>query len=371
MQVICLFIFAILAGCAGLEKDNKPKDPISGPTQTVVDRRDVYNDAMKMAQDGHGLLAMGDSIGDSALFSCIAYAAGAIDFDPGVLFTSEGKPLRHPEISPAASKSPISKDMVNGIMWCLYTLAKSNPSYAQGLTVKMIDYGRNNRVAGVWSFCSKEDVEAYKMDEETFVGRCLITPSVAKDIYRVAIFTGWQCDTLCQTTMATGVNLPTIREGFSRHLAVLTTVRNGLIEGAINDNSLNQLKEISSRGPNNALFQAAYTLFSNGDFSRSYELLDDETKFPLDAPPTSDNYCTDYLYQRDEIREEILFPQDGCISYHDSKSKEKITKCELPDGEVTVEVYNDDWLPCPEEEEQHLGVDWRFAEALASGLIHK
>ena len=94
------------------------------------------------SKNEYGLIRMGGSIGDSALFSCLGKAAGALDFDPMVLF-KDGKPVRHPDITPSVSATPISKDMVNGILWCAWDQGrKGNMEGALDITQAMITYGK-------------------------------------------------------------------------------------------------------------------------------------------------------------------------------------------------------------------------------------
>ena len=64
----------------------------------------------------------------------------------------------------------------------------------------------------------------------------------------------WASKWGCRSTMP-GIRLdpapllavPSDGEGFERHLAVLTTIRNGLVEGGINDNSLKIVLENAAR----------------------------------------------------------------------------------------------------------------------------
>ena len=106
-----LFMALALTGCASFKKDNRPEDPRPDwpPPASVVERVSVYKEGGKAALDERGLVVLKDSIGDSALFSCLAYAGGLTEFDPAVFFTPEGKPLRHPDIAPdGPSPTPIT-----------------------------------------------------------------------------------------------------------------------------------------------------------------------------------------------------------------------------------------------------------------------
>ncbi len=346
---LTLALAAGLTGCQELKKDNEPKSPDELSVE-VSEQLAVYRPLIRGQADSYGLMVMDGSIGDSALFSCLAYAAGAAEFDPAVLFTEEGRPLRHPDIydnAPSPGEpdyeegkfTTISKDMVNGILTCLHTLGKKDKAKARALVEKMIAYGRSHKEKDLWKFCTDEDRAKYNISDERWYGRCIMTPAVPKDTYRVAISLGWHCDTDCQITMNTGTNIPSNGEGFERHLAVLTTMRNGFVEGAINDNSLRIVLENAAKAqPRNGLYLAAYHTFGDGDQLAAYMALRDEALFPRDALPTAANYCTSYLFQRDD----------------DSQSGKE----------------EPDWLPCKSDHPagpRGRGIEWVYAACVALG----
>lgn len=334
--IVLVLIFVI--GCKALDKDNKPKEPNEIKVE-VKSKLDVYRPLVTAQLDEHGLVTMGGSVGDSALFSCLARSAGAASFDPAILFVN-GKPIRHPNIAPGISRTPVSKDMVSGILWCLYDLhKKGNTDHAKELVRAMIDFGKAHKLTiGTelgWMFCTDEDRVAYSIKDEDWFGRCFMPPATIKDIYRVAKLVGVECDQTCQEYTILGPNIPADKIGFERHLAVTGTVRNGLVEGAINDNSLKiVLKNAAEAQPRNALYLAAYHTFLDGYQADSYAALMDESLFPADRLPTSANYCSDYLFQRDE----------------DQK----------------------DWVPCGDGSKgpDGRGVDFIFAAALALGELY-
>jgi hypothetical protein len=279
---------------------------------------------------------MGGSVGDSALFSCLARVSGAASFDPSILLP-DGKPIRHPDISPEASKTPVSKDMLNGILWCIWDVGrKGDMSHARELVESITVFGKDHVATfGTdigWLFCTEDDRTTYAISDDDWLGRCFAPPAVVKDIYRVLKWAGGTCDETCEWFTAVGPNLPIEGDGYKRHLGVLTTVRNGLVDGAINDNSLAQLREAAEAQPRNALYQAAYALFFDGDQAKAFAALSDRSLFPADALPTTNQYCGEYLFQRD-------YP-------------------------------GPDWDPCPEEggESDGRGVEWIFAATVSLGL---
>lgn len=367
--------------CSSLKKDNDPVNPQIPVSEQVSMRVNLYRAEGKKYFDSKGLYHHKGSVGDSALFSCLAYAGGVTTFDPSVFFTPEGKPLRHPDITPKDANAPISKDMVSGLLWCMYKLGKTDPQKALGLINKMIDYGRDHHVAGNWNFCSDEDVKVYGINSTTLAGKCIMTPAVMKDVHRVAKWLGRPCDDRCKLAMSLGVDIPNTPDGFEGHLAVIGTTRNGLVEGALNDNSLKQLKTMADRNPNNGLYSAAYERFKSGNQERTWEILTNPKYFPADRVADNTNYCTDYLFQRDELKDARLAVDTlGCVDYLDPGSAAPIRECELlseSDGaplaqgdSVSRVIYNDDWLPCERDPlEPKTMTDWLFAYVIASGEI--
>ena len=91
-----------------------------------------------------------------------------------------------------------------------------------------------------------------------------------------------------------------INDGFRSHLDVLRILLKGSVLGTISPTDLRVLKAQAERSPNNALYQAAHALYTDGDMSVAGTLLMDQSHFPGDSLPTSSNHCTEYLYQRDE-----------------------------------------------------------------------
>lgn len=344
--VRCLRILALsfLSACSALKKDNEPKD--ATPLDGVQARVELYRAGVKAGLDSHGAAVMGGSVGDSLLFSCLARVGGAADFDPAI-FIRSGQPVRHPDIAPSETPSasggrgtPISKDMLDGLQWCIWDVGrKGDKPHALELAQAVISFGLAHKagVAG-WFFCTEDDKVNYAIDDADWFGKCIATPSTVKDFYRLAIWAGGSCDTECRAWLAVGTNVPSDNTDFRRHLAVITTVRNGYADGAINDNSLKIVLENAARAePRNGLYQGAFHSFGDGDQTAAWSALDDERLFPRDALPTGANYCTEYLFQRDTV------------------------KGDSPNG---------DWLPCDGDfpaGARGRGIDFLFAWAVASG----
>lgn len=84
--------------------------------------------------------------------------------------------------------------------------------------------------------------------------------------------------------------------GFTAHLEVLFIWLSGKVYGAITDSHLAKLRVHAAREPKNALFQAVYHRFTDGDMSQVFHLLD---SWPKDRLPNNSDWCEEYLWQRD------------------------------------------------------------------------
>ena len=355
-------------------KDNEPVDPVNNTVEEISKQRSNYIREARSLLDGYGFVSNGGDVGDSALFTCIAYAGGLTKINIRYLFKvmDKGlKPIRHPEISPKDAPTPISKDMFNGIMTCLYIYGLENRDDAREIAEQVISFGRSNKYLSTWSFCTDDDKIKYKINTIDFLGRCVMTPGAVKDFFRLAIWLGWKCDIGCKITMATSPDIPNDGKGYSRHLFMWGTWRNGKLEGGVNDLSLAQLKAAAEDEPNNALYQAIYATYSNGDMTKTGDALINKILYPREHLPTTENYCTHYLLQRDEKRLENLEVINGCIKYYDSNSKQRMKICSndyVDGGQITKYVYNDDWLPC-DDDKLKTAEDWIAASAMYLGKL--
>lgn len=296
-----------------------------------LDRLEIYGPAIANQADEFGAIRLSGSIGDSALFSCLGLASGWLEFNPGIFFEN-GKPLRHPLIYENPGSTPVSKDVMAGLLWCLYSISETVASRA--IIEKWITYGK----AHTWVFCDPHDIEYFHISPADFAGRCVASPQLIRDIYLMAKHVGAECDSQCEYWIRFAPRLPVAPEGYEGHLAVLGILRNGLIEGKIDDLDLEVLRILSAANPNNALYLAAYHTFLDGDQKAAREALENEQYFPADRVPDGSNYCTDYLFQRSEWHSEIRNP---------------------------------DWEPCQEGKGQDItgrGLDWLFARRVLDGL---
>lgn len=175
-----------------------------------------------------------------------------------------------------------------------------------------------------WLESSNSQMCTEATDEITRISKCVMPPATFnrwKDILDSA--EGQSLTELQDSNDAIGVP-----KDFQAHLRVLSILGEGELYGGISDISLKQLASQASREDQNALYEGAEALYTDGDMSRAADLW---LKYcPLDRLPTTADYCTDYLFQRD-------YKRDGSV--------------------------NKDWLPCDEKKgvRPHPGVDCAFA----------
>lgn len=270
------------------------------PNAHVSDKWSLYHDLVHKS----GYIDKYQTVyaGDATLFSCLGYAANVLKLDPEI-FLKGGKIVRRPDVSHTKNRTPVSKDMMEGFFWCIAASKRLD------LAERVIEYGKANTVmfhtveVG-WSFCDAEDIKNYKLDQETWIGTCVMTPGMIGDLYRMAIKLGYQCDKTCELYKGHDIEISYFNKSFSRHLAVIRILRNGLLHGQIQQDAYNVLKKAVEDNPRNALFQAAFAKFTGGDMSATFEALMNAELFPHDRLPDQTNYKADYLFQRDEVEQD-------------------------------------------------------------------
>ena len=308
----CAFAFA---GCSVFKKSHDPKEVVA-PVATIQEhlkaKRDLYIEAQPHeAMDGVGWPL--ESKCDGLLF-CSLDAVGGAACNPMLAEAGDGHWLRHPDAScypcgPGKKCSENSKDQFVGLMPYLY---RANQL---GAVERLAVYGQAND----WYMGEASD-ESTKISNELFL------PPLRATLFEMQARLGGPDNAQRKIPHAW---LPEAT-GFERHLQVIHKAFRGVMQGGINDLELDYLKACAEKEPHNALYVAAYHRFKDGDQTAAAALLDDETRFPNDHLPTSANFCTDYLYQRDEI----------------------VAKLAL--------TPNTDWLPCPAESKTHAGIDFIF-----------
>lgn len=88
--------------------------------------------------------------------------------------------------------------------------------------------------------------------------------------------------------------------GFEAHLMALRLIMKSSLYGGLIDSDFDLIARKAGEQPQNALFQAIYHSFTDGDGSQAADILLDEKYFPANALPQSAQRCELYLWQRDQ-----------------------------------------------------------------------
>lgn len=163
------------------------------------------------------------------------------------------------------SKSTISKDMLLGYVYGLFR------SGNRGELEYLFGYGRsNNWIMG---------------EPASEVGRVVLTPNGIATLCRAIKSLGGSYKPECDLPVSFGSG----NADFERHLAVLGILLWGEVNGgtklvessdAIPAGALETLTRLSYESPKDALFQAAYALYTTGDYSYPVDLLLGEYSYP-------------------------------------------------------------------------------------------
>lgn len=299
-----LLLLALLFSCQP-KRDNEPSIITHDErVKALFKKRDLYCDLGReyMRERDHNPTEC-----DSLLFTSLwGYACGEVPIDD--FMNPDGQWFRTTDHGcyPERSKSTISKDMFRGLLWYLMKYERLD------LVNKTLDYGRQHN----W-------IMGEAINETELLGRCVMTPAMVEDFQDLAL--KLEGETLVQSVDEEADLIE--NTGFLAHLDVLRVLFHGQLYGGISDGESDLLKNQAEREPNNALFGLARRLYdSSWDIENNLRLLENGDVFPVDHLPTSDNYCTSFLWERDEA------PKD--------------------------------WAPCPDRNEKYSGIDFVFSISL-------
>lgn len=271
-----------LCSCSYIGKKHLPVETNSKITQLLL-KVHTYASLYPTAADSYG---WGADKCDGLLFASLGATANL----PINIMQDEkepGKWDRHPSFDcyPASAPSTISKDMLTGLMF--YLLKSGNKDALRRLET----YGSAHH---------------WIMGEGEF-SRVYMTPSM---VLRLRAMIG-------KTTVS----------DFEDHLDALAILTNGAINGGISTTELSRIEMLLREQPRNALYGAIYHKYSDGDQTVPTDILLDESLFPADRLPTTDDRCANYLWQKSD----------------------------------------DEWKPCGGAS-QHDGIDLLFAASIIQGV---
>ena len=293
-----LILILLLTACS----KHKPKDPVVRHTQ-IAAKAELYKSLHKDWAHGGGC----DSLGFTALCKLSGGCADVNIFDAESK-TEPGRWYRNASqqcFDEGKSASDISKDMFAMLLPYLYATGDQtnlNEIYAYGKAKGWV-MGRGP------------------------ISRTIITPPM---IFMLQIMIG-KLDPK-SSLMPKGMdNLAITKAGFEKHLDTVSFYSQTLYKSGMDLTDFDELRKYVEAAPRNALMQALYHKYKDGDQSAAVAILMDEKLFPSNRLPTPKDRCEEYLWQRDET------------------------------------TTPDDWQPC-DKQGSHDGVDFLLASFVAGQI---
>lgn len=210
------------------------------------------------------------------------------------------------------SDSNWSKDMATG--------AQGNQAVRPDfeLLSRIVKYGEDNN----WVVCQGKDSTAT-------LSKCVMSPKIISRWYDLRDRANPNLRLTSEDSHERYLNLVEtygdrqdedaigVKTDFRAHLDILGIVNEWLIHGAISSFSMTTLRKQAEREPKNLLYQSAFTRFHGGGRTDVAKALLE--MFPADRLPTSNDWCEDYIFQRDYMRGSEVnndwLPCDGNHTY--------------------------------------------------------
>ena len=285
MPHILITLILSLTSCYKPTHKEKPTLPVEKTKlERLADKATLYRSLQPTALDQDGWPTLNspcDAVGFLALCKTAGECQKANYFDAE---ESPGKWQRNQYkncVETGKSKTSISKDML--VMGFVYGLFGMDKPTATGYFNRLEEYGRAND----W-------IMGYPSETLEELGRVYMTPNMTLTLYNIIEhITGVRRET----------DLPPYQRvpgGYQAHLRVLDVIIQGKIKGGIDVVHMGDLNELHDRDPRNALYQAVFHRYRDGDMTEVADILLDEKLFPSDRLPASKDRCAHYLWERDQ-----------------------------------------------------------------------
>ena len=303
-----LIIFCLTLSCTHLKSYYEPK-ATTNQVSLLQQKADLYlRLSEEQSKDRAGWPRGCDGLLWASLFRI---SGGDIDLHDAESERDAGRWYRTPEqncFKDGRSASTISRDMLTGLALALWETEDKDA------IDRLLSYGKKKH----WIMGDAKDLE-------TIIGRTLMSPQLVSTYYQIRHKLGGE--------KVFAQNIPLVLgnvTGYKRHLNLLHLYIRASIKGRIDGVQLRYLKRVIKDQPQNALAQAIYHKFNDGNQSVAISILMDETLFPAQSLPNNhDHRCSDYLWQRD---------------------------------------FGSNWEPCKEREfETHNGIDFLFVAHIIFG----
>lgn len=260
--LLCVITFF---NCGKKVKESEPQN-----NARVGELRGKYEENLKIAQNTWNKETGWPDVSDcdATLWAGLGKASGASFTQLELARQSDGKIHRRPN-NPCfkdgvdlGAKSTISKDMLLGYVYGIWR--SGNKEALDGL----FEYGKShNWIMG---------------EPASDVGRVLLTPNGIATLCRAMRSFGGSDKTECHLP----VSFASGNEDYQEHLAVLGILLWGEVSGELGltdqipKGGLETLTDIAYKHANDALFQAAYAQYTDGNYTRSVDLLLGDYSYP-------------------------------------------------------------------------------------------
>jgi hypothetical protein len=302
MNRFLIFVLCFLA--IGCDRKNKSSDINVPIPEEIIDRGDLYcNLAAPAYEEKKYVHSKCDGAGFTSLFSL-----RCPNVDLSVFEDANGKPYRSPTkdcFKNGESKAEFSRDML--LMRMIAAWKHKDIEWVN----RFINFARDND----WVMCKA-------IDPFYTAGRCVVGTLSELLIDMQSKLEGQSASFRSQLVQSDADAIG-LKSDYEAHLDVLRIWLEGEIYGGITDGQKSRLKGYADRESKNALYLAVSSKYHGGDFTNVYTVLQ---SWPSDRLPGSQDWCTEYLHQRDMLKS----------------------------GQP-----NPDWLPC-DRKEIHSGTDYNF-----------
>jgi hypothetical protein len=297
-----LLLVLALVGCQKVSHKEQQTKPVEkSKLEQVLEKAAVYKKLQAESLDSYGWPVGCDGLG----FLALCKTAGGCE--KADFFAGEEQPGKwqrnhdHNCVETGKSKTSISKDMI--MMSFVYALFGMSKDEATGYLDRLETYGKAND----W-------VMGYPSETIGDLGRVYMTPTMVVTLYNLIEKITGKKEEISELKAA-------VPEGYQAHLRALDILIQGKMNGGLDTFQMADITELHDRDPKNALYQAAFHRFKDGEMGEVVDILLDEKLFPKDRLPASSDRCESYIWQR---------------------------------------VQSKDWEPCAESK-SHDGIDYLFA----------
>ena len=286
-KISLVFLVALVSGCSYFKRTHTEQASNSEAPRSLVDQGANYCALAKPDYDARRwVVGRCDGVGFTSLhqIACPYTDLSIFEAQSGQFYRDpEHKCWLSPHNPENGASAQLSKDMV------LMRMVEAFELKDRAWVDRFVSYGESVN----WVVCDGDD-------DIVRASHCIVSVGLVDLLFDIKRALDGAPSTLALDAPSIADDLG-VQVGYQAHLQVLAIFLAGRVHGAISDNDIRILQSQVRRVPRNALFEAVLHHFTDGDMARVYALLQDTSLFPIALLPTNhENYCADYLFQRDD-----------------------------------------------------------------------